>query len=110
MSDHASVTLKVGVSLNKGNARVWRFPSYLAKDQKLQAMLQQAWQDYAKNNKGSVTSLQTYWDAVKACIRGNILTQRIKKHGTKIYRAHSDTLRQAKARLNLNLDSVNRKP
>ncbi|KAG8577697.1 hypothetical protein GDO81_010264 [Engystomops pustulosus] len=63
ISDHSPITMTIAENHMKGDDYVWRFPTYLVKDDQFVQQLKGWWTEYEFECSTSQTSPALYWDS-----------------------------------------------
>lgn len=73
ISDHSPLILQLSDTYPRGSDFLWRFPTYLAKEDSFSALLRGWWLEYSSANETHLDNPPLYWHASKAVLRGKIL-------------------------------------
>lgn len=97
ISDHAPVSLTLADAYPKGGDFVWRFPSFLAKDDSFKELLRGWWLEFSSDNEAHKDDPTLFWETAKAVLRGRLISYlaQMKRRVHKQYLDHSVLLRQA---------------
>lgn len=97
ISDHSPIILHLADIYPRSTDYIWRFPTYLAKDDSFGKLLRGWWLEYTSSNAAHESDASLYWNTAKAVIRGRNMafTRSHKKKKKQAYEAASTSLREA---------------
>lgn len=72
ISDHSPIFVQFSDFLPKDTTKIWRFPYFLAHDDQLKRVLQEAWEELTDKNRSHSHLPNLLWDAGKASLKGKI--------------------------------------